>query len=204
VFWDLYGQQGHPIRTTISEMGPLLLARLLDLNETQEGVLNAIFRYADEQGLLLLDLGDLQALLQYCAENAGDLSAQYGNVTKSSVGSIQRQLLQLESQGAEHFFGEPAMAMPERSPFTSARKTGTPSTEKLSARPCRVTVLPVPVAPAMRPWRLARRRVRIWGAASLPSLLPMKSPVSSAMGPPRMLWKSGLPPARLASGGCAP
>lgn len=109
VFWDLYGQQGHPIRTTISEMGPLLLARLLDLNETQEGVLNIVFRYADEQGMLLLDLKDLQSMLAYAAENAGELTAKYGNVTKASVGAIQRQVLTLDSQGAAQFFGEPAL-----------------------------------------------------------------------------------------------
>jgi len=109
VFWDLYGQQGHPIRTTISEMGPLLLARLLDLNETQEGVLNAIFRYADENALLLLDLEDLQAMLAYSAEHAQELSAKYGNVTRATVGTIQRQLLTLDSQGGAQFFGEPAL-----------------------------------------------------------------------------------------------
>ena len=109
IFWDLYGQQGHPIRTTVSEMGPLLLARLMGLNETQEGVLTIAFKYADEEGLLLLDLGDLQAMLAWCAENADSLSARYGNVTKASVGAIQRQLLQLESQGGAHFFGEPAL-----------------------------------------------------------------------------------------------
>src|SRR3546814_335569 len=109
VFWDLYGEQGHPVRTTVSEMGPLLLARLMNLNETQEGVLNIAFRVADEDGLLLLDLEDLQALLVHCAENAADLTARYGNVTKASVGAIQRQLLQLESQGGDRFFGEPAL-----------------------------------------------------------------------------------------------
>jgi DNA helicase HerA-like ATPase len=109
VFWDLYGQQGHPIRTTVSEMGPLLLARLLDLNETQEGVLNIAFRYADEQGLLLLDLEDLQAMLVHVAENAGELTTRYGNVTKATVGTIQRQLLSLDSQGGAQFFGEPAL-----------------------------------------------------------------------------------------------
>ena len=109
IFWDLYGEQGHPIRTTISEMGPLLLARLLDLNETQEGVLQIIFRYADENGLLLLDLEDLTALLAWVNENASELSGKYGNVAKPSVGSIQRQLLSFEAQGAEHFFGEPAL-----------------------------------------------------------------------------------------------
>ena len=109
VFWDLYGEQGHPVRTTISEMGPLLLARLMNLNETQEGVLSIAFRVADEQGLLLLNLEDLQELLAHCARNAGELSAEYGNVTKASVGAIQRQLLQLESQGGDRFFGEPAL-----------------------------------------------------------------------------------------------
>ncbi|WP_369026290.1 helicase HerA-like domain-containing protein [Qipengyuania sp. RANM35] len=109
VFWDLYGEKGFPIRTTVSEMGPLLLARLLDLNETQEGVLNIVFRFADEQNLLLLDLGDLQSMLAYTAENASELSAKYGNVTKASVGTIQRQLLSFESQGADLFFGEPAL-----------------------------------------------------------------------------------------------
>lgn len=111
VFWDLYGEQGHPIRTTISEMGPLLLARLMGLNETQEGVLSIAFRLADEQGLLLLNLDDLQAMLVYCAEQAGTLTAQYGNVSRATVGTIQRQLLQLESQGGGMFFGEPALAI---------------------------------------------------------------------------------------------
>ncbi|MEL1252019.1 helicase HerA-like domain-containing protein [Aurantiacibacter gilvus] len=109
VFWDLYGEQGHPIRTTISEMGPLLLARLLDLNETQEGVLQIVFRHADENGLLLLDFGDLQSMLSWASENASELSGKYGNVTKPSVGAIQRQLLSFESQGADKFFGEPAL-----------------------------------------------------------------------------------------------
>jgi len=109
VFWDLYGTQGHAIRTTVSEMGPLLLARLMDLNETQEGVLNIAFRYADEEHLLLLDLGDLQSMLAYCADNADMLSSRYGNVTKASVGAIQRQLLSLDAQGGGAFFGEPAL-----------------------------------------------------------------------------------------------
>ena len=109
VFWDLYGEQGHPIRTTVSEMGPLLLGRLLDLNETQQGVLDVVFRFADEQGLLLLDLGDLQSMLAHSAQNAADLTAKYGNVSKESVGVIQRQLLSLDSQGGAQFFGEPAL-----------------------------------------------------------------------------------------------
>jgi len=109
VLWDLFGRQGHPIRTTVSEMGPLLLARLMDLNDTQEGVLSIAFRVADEEGLLLLDLDDLQALLAYCAGDAPRLSAEYGNVAKATVAAIQRQLLQLDSQGGGHFFGEPAL-----------------------------------------------------------------------------------------------
>ncbi len=109
IFWDLYGEQGHPIRTTVTEMGPLLLARLLDLNETQEGVLQIIFRHADDNGLLLLDFADLQSILAWSAENADELSGKYGNVSKRSVGAIQRQLLSFESQGADHFFGEPAL-----------------------------------------------------------------------------------------------
>ncbi|MBN9026548.1 MAG: DUF853 domain-containing protein [Rhizobiales bacterium] len=109
VFWDLFGQQGHPIRTTVSEMGPLLLARLMNLNDTQEGVLTIAFRVADEQGLLLLDLKDLRAMLGFMAENADTIQAKYGNVTKASVGAIQRQLLVLENQGGDAFFGEPAL-----------------------------------------------------------------------------------------------
>ncbi len=109
VFWDLFGEQGHPIRTTISEMGPLLLGRLLDLNETQQGVLDVVFRFADEQGLLLLNLEDLQAMLAHSAANADELSAKYGNVSKASVGVIQRQVLSLDSQGGAMFFGEPAL-----------------------------------------------------------------------------------------------
>jgi DNA helicase HerA-like ATPase len=109
VFWDLFGEQGHPIRATISEMGPLLLARLLNLNDTQEGVLNIAFRLADEEGLLLLDLKDLRAILSHVAENAANLTVKYGNIATQSVGSIQRQLLVLENQKGEMFFGEPAL-----------------------------------------------------------------------------------------------
>ena len=108
IFWDLFGEQGHPIRTTISEMGPLLLSRLMGLNETQEGVLNIAFRYADDNGLLLIDLEDLQSVLIETAENASELATKYGNVSKASVGTIQRQLLAFDSQGAAKFFGEPA------------------------------------------------------------------------------------------------
>ena len=110
-FWDLFGAAGHPIRTTVSEMGPLLLARLMDLNEVQEGVLTIAFHVADKDGLLLLDLDDLQAMLVSCAERADELTVAYGNISKQSVGTIQRSLLQLRSQGGEHFFGEPALDM---------------------------------------------------------------------------------------------
>ncbi len=108
-FWDLFGNQGHPIRATVSEMGPLMLSRMMDLTEPQEGVLAIAFRYADDQGLLLLNLDDLQSMLTHVADNAASLSSTYGHVTKPSVGAIQRQLLQLESQGGEGFFGEPAL-----------------------------------------------------------------------------------------------
>ncbi|OUD08182.1 ATP-binding protein [Marivivens niveibacter] len=110
-FWDLYGEQGHPVRTTVAEMGPLLLARMLELTDVQEGVLNIAFRVADEDGLPLLDLKDLQALLVWVGKNAGDLSLRYGNIASSSIGAIQRQLLVLENQGAAQFFGEPALAL---------------------------------------------------------------------------------------------
>ena len=111
IFWDLFGEKGHPVRATISEMGPLLLSRLMDLNEVQEGVLNIAFRVADEQGLLLLDLKDLRAMLAFLAEHAGELTAQYGNVSKATIGTIQRQLLVLENQGGDKFFSEPALAL---------------------------------------------------------------------------------------------
>lgn len=108
IFWDLFAEQGHPIRTTISEMGPLLLSRLMNLNDVQEGVLNIAFRIADDEGLLLLDLKDLRALLVNLAERAEEITAEYGNVSKASIGAIQRDLLVLEEQGGEGFFGEPA------------------------------------------------------------------------------------------------
>jgi DNA helicase HerA-like ATPase len=111
VFWDLFGEQGHPIRATISEMGPLLLSRLMDLNDVQEGVLNICFRVADEQGLLILDLKDLRAMLTYISDHAAELTVHYGNVSKQTIGTIQRQLLVLENQGGEKFFGEPALAL---------------------------------------------------------------------------------------------
>jgi len=110
-FWDLFGEQGHPIRTTVSEMGPLLLSRLMGLNDVQEGVLTIAFQVADKDQLLLLDLDDLQAMLVHCAECADELTTTYGNVSKQSIGTIQRALLQLRSQGGDHFFGEPALTM---------------------------------------------------------------------------------------------
>jgi DNA helicase HerA-like ATPase len=111
VFWDVFGEQGHPVRATISEMGPLLLSRMMDLNDIAEGVLNIAFKVADEQGLLLLDMKDLRAILSFIADHAAELTTQYGNVSKATVGTIQRQLLVLENQGGAKFFGEPALAL---------------------------------------------------------------------------------------------
>ena len=107
--WDVFGEQGHPVRATISDMGPLLLGRMLNLNETQAGVLNIVFKIADDNSMLLLDLKDLRAMLQYVGDNGGDFTTQYGNVSAASVGAIQRGLLQIESQGADKFFGEPML-----------------------------------------------------------------------------------------------
>ncbi|QUY36977.1 helicase HerA-like domain-containing protein [Acinetobacter junii] len=109
IFWDLFGQQGHPIRTTISEIGPLLLAQMLNLNDTQEGVLSAVFRIADDQGLLLIDFKDLKAMLTYVSENATELKNEYGNLSPASIGAIQRNLLALADQGGDQFFGEPSL-----------------------------------------------------------------------------------------------
>lgn len=107
--WDIFGEQGHPLRATISDMGPLLLSRMLELNDTQEGVLNIVFRVADEEGLLLLDLKDLRSMLQAVSDRASELRTRYGNISSASVGAIQRALLRLETQGGEHFFGEPML-----------------------------------------------------------------------------------------------
>jgi DNA helicase HerA-like ATPase len=109
IFWDLFGQQGHPIRTTISEIGPLLLAQMLNLNDTQEGVLSAVFRIADDQSLLLIDFKDLKAMLTYVSENAAELKNEYGNLSPASIGAIQRNLLALADQGGDQFFGEPSL-----------------------------------------------------------------------------------------------
>jgi DNA helicase HerA-like ATPase len=111
VFWDLFGEQGHPIRATVSEMGPLLLSRMLELNDVQEGVLTVTFRAADDDGLLLLDLKDLQAALRFVSENAADIGARYGNVSPATVATIQRKLLVLDSQGGAKLFGEPALQL---------------------------------------------------------------------------------------------
>jgi len=111
VFWDVFGEQGHPLRATVSEMGPVLLSRMLDLNDVQEGVLSLAFKIADDDGLLMLDLKDLRAVLQHVAERAGELQRSQGNVSSASVGAIQRQLLALEQQGGDRFFGEPAVEL---------------------------------------------------------------------------------------------
>ncbi len=111
IFWDLFGKQGHPVRTTISEMGPVMLSRLLELNDTQEGVLNIAFAVADNEGLLLLDLDDLRSMLNHISENKDEYSAQYGNISSASVGAIARALLTLEAQGCKQLFGEPAIAI---------------------------------------------------------------------------------------------
>ncbi|KPK00845.1 MAG: ATP-binding protein [Nitrospira bacterium SG8_35_4] len=111
VFWDIFGKNGHPIRSTISEMGPLLLSNLLGLNDTQSGILYGCFKIADDQGLLLLDLKDLRSMLTWVGNNANELRNEYGNISSSSVGAIQRQLLVMEEQGAEHLFGEPALKL---------------------------------------------------------------------------------------------
>jgi DNA helicase HerA-like ATPase len=109
VFWDVYGEQGHPVRATISDLGPLLLSRVLDLNDTQEGVLSLVFKVADDNGLLLLDLKDLRAMLQYVGDHAQELQTNYGNVSAASIGAIQRGLLALKQQGGEKFIGEPML-----------------------------------------------------------------------------------------------
>src|SRR5687767_441265 len=108
-FWDTFGKQGHPVRTTASEMGPLLLARMLNLNDTQQGVLTLVFKIADDNGLLLLDMKDLRAMLQYVGDNAKQFTTEYGNVSVASIGAIQRALLEIEHQGAAEFFGEPML-----------------------------------------------------------------------------------------------
>ncbi len=119
--WDVFGKQGHPLRATISEMGPLLLSRLVQLNDTQEGVLSIAFKYADDNGLMLLDLKDLQALMQYVGANANEMTWKYGNVSTASVGAIQRGLLQIDEQGGDQFFGEPAVKLEDFIQTTSGK-----------------------------------------------------------------------------------
>ncbi len=109
MFWDVFGTQGHPVRTTVSEMGPLLLAKLLNLNDTQRGILNIVFKIADDMGMLLIDLKDLRAMLKFVGDNSKDFVTEYGTISKQSIGAIQRSLLSIEEQGAEKFFGEPAL-----------------------------------------------------------------------------------------------
>ncbi len=130
MFWDVFGKNGHPMRTTISEMGPLMLSRLLELNDTQEGVLNIAFRVADEQGLLLLDFDDLRAMLAHVSENAATISAEYGNIAPASIAAIQRGLLTLETQGGKNFFGEPALNIND---FMKLAPNGTGAVNILSA-----------------------------------------------------------------------
>lgn len=137
LFFDLFGEQGHPVRTTVSDMGPLLLSRLLDLNNTQEGVLNLAFKLADDQGLLLLDLKDLRSLLNYIGENAKELTTGYGNVSAASVGAIQRNLLVLEQQGGGKFFGEPALELTDlmRTDFSGFGAVSVMAADKLMQSP---------------------------------------------------------------------
>ncbi|MCA0362181.1 MAG: DUF853 domain-containing protein [Armatimonadetes bacterium] len=137
ICWDVFGEQGHRLRATISEMGPLLLARLLDLNETQEGVLNIAFKLADDQGLLLLDMKDLRSMLTFIADHSKEIQAEYGQVSSTSVGAIQRSLLVLEQQGAESFFGEPALELSDLMRTTSDGKgvVSLLASDKLMANP---------------------------------------------------------------------
>ena len=120
-FWDVFGENGHSLRTTISEMGSLLLSRLLNLNETQSGILNIAFRIADEQGLLLIDIKDLREMIRYVGENARELTMKYGNISPQSVGAIMRSLIALEDQGGELFFGEPALDIKDWMQTTDGR-----------------------------------------------------------------------------------
>ena len=111
VFWDMFGEKGHPIRTTVSEIGPLLLSNLLDLNDTQTGILYSCFKIADDQGMLILDLKDLRSMLVWMGDNRAELKSEYGNISTASIGAIQRGLIVLEEQGAEFFLGEPAIEL---------------------------------------------------------------------------------------------
>ncbi len=132
IFWDLFGERGHPVRATISDMGPVLLARILELNDTQAGVLNVAFEVADAEGLLLLDLKDLRALLADLQERSKEISARYGNVATASVGAIQRSLLGLEQQGADHFFGERALDIADLMRTDTDGRASSPSSRPTS------------------------------------------------------------------------
>ena len=135
-FWDVFGEQGHPVRATVTEMGPLLLGRILDLNETQSGVLAAVFKIADDDGLALLDLKDLRALLQFAGDNAAQFRTRYGNMSTASIGAIQRGLLAVESQGGEKFFGEPVLALDDLMQTVEGRGVvNILAADKLLARP---------------------------------------------------------------------
>ena len=137
MFWDVFGEQGHPVRTTASEVGPLLLARMLNLNDIQEAVLTVAFRVADDNGLLLLDMDDLRAILKYVADHAAEIGTTYGNVSAASVGAIQRALLTLEEQGGGNLFGEPALDLfdfIQTDPTAAATSTSSHPTSSCSRR----------------------------------------------------------------------
>ena len=166
IFWDVYGVGGHPIRTTISDMGPLLLARILGLNEVQQGVLTIAFHVADKDGLLLLDLKDLQAVLRYVGENARAIGAEYGNVAPATIGAIQRALLGLERQGADQFFGEPALRLADLMRCDAA---GRGVCQRAGGRPPGAesrALRHLPAVAALRPVRAASRGRRPRSARS--------------------------------------
>ena len=155
VFWDVFGEQGHPVRATVSEMGPLLLSRLMELSDAQAGVLEVAFRVADEQGLLLLDLADLRSMLAHLAQNARAVSASYGNVAPASVAAIQRRLLTLEGQGADRFFGEPALGLADLMRTTRDGRgfVSILAAHRLMTAPRLYAAVPLSVAA----WQFARR-----------------------------------------------
>ncbi len=157
VFWDVFGEQGHPVRATISDMGPLLIARLLNLNDTQTGVLTLVFRVADDNGMLLLDLKDLRAMVQYVGENAKTFTTEYGNISTASIGAIQRNLLALEEQGGDVFFGEPMLDIND---LMQTGADGRGVINVLAARqalPLAQALLHLPAVDAVRALRAAAR-----------------------------------------------
>ena len=150
-FFDVYGEQGHPMRSTISNMGPDLLGRLMELNETQTGVLNIVFKIADDNGLLLIDLKDLRAMLNFVGQNAAEYTTQYGNVSTASIGAIQRALLGLESQGADKFFGEPSFDIYDLLQCEGGKGVmNVLAADKLSIRPSCCGFFPSSTAPSRR------------------------------------------------------